>query len=222
MVILDGVSKSYRTAEGGRRAILRDATIAFPAGVKVGVLGPNGAGKSTLLRLISGTEPPDAGRIHRHGRVSFPMGFAGTFHPQLSGRENLHFLARVYGLDPATMVRSVADFTEMAREMDAPLEHYSSGMAAKFAFGASLAIDFDVYLVDEITEVGDARFRARSVAAFRERLQHASLILVSHNSQTIRSLCDCCAILSDGALVAFDTVDEALDRYAELMGVADA
>jgi capsular polysaccharide transport system ATP-binding protein len=74
------------------------------------------------------------------------MGFAGTFHPQLSGRENLHFLARVYGLDPATMVRSVADFTEMAAEMDAPLAHYASGMMAKFAFGASLAIDFDVYL----------------------------------------------------------------------------
>ena len=222
MVLLEGVSKFYRRADGGRRAILRDATIAFPAGLKVGVLGPNGAGKSTLLRLIAGTEPPDAGRIHRQGRVSFPMGFAGTFHPQLSGRENLHFLARIYGLDAAAMVRTVADFTEMAAELDAPLEHYSSGMAAKFAFGASLAIDFDVYLVDEITEVGDARFRARSVAAFRDRLRHASLILVSHNSHTIRSLCDCCAILSGGELIAFDTVDEALERYSELMGVADA
>ncbi|MDO9502165.1 ABC transporter ATP-binding protein [Falsiroseomonas sp.] len=222
MVLLEGVSKFYRRADGGRRAILRDATIAFPAGLKVGVLGPNGAGKSTLLRLIAGKEPPDAGRIHRHGRVSFPMGFAGTFHPQLSGRENLHFLARIYGLDAAAMVRSVADFTEMAAELDAPLEHYSSGMAAKFAFGASLAIDFDVYLVDEITEVGDARFRARSVAAFRDRLRHASLILVSHNSHTIRSLCDCCAILSGGELIAFGTVDEALERYSELMGVADA
>ena len=192
MVILDGVTKTYRTADGGRRSVLRDATLAFPAGLKVGVLGPNGAGKSTLLRLIAGTEPPDQGRVHRHGRVSFPLGFTGTFHPDLTGRENLQF------------------------------GRYSSGMMAKFAFGASLAIDFDVYLVDELTEVGDARFRARSVTAFRDRLRHASLILVSHNSRTIRSLCDCCAILWDGSLTAFDTVDEALDRYAELMGVADA
>lgn len=222
MVILDGVTKTYRTTGGGRRAVLRDATIAFPAGLKVGVLGPNGAGKSTLLRLIAGTEPTDQGRIHRHGRVSFPLGFTGTFHPDLSGRENLQFLARIYGLDARAMVDSVADFAELDSYMDAPIAQYSSGMLAKLAFGASLAIDFDVYLVDELTEVGDARFRARSVTAFRDRLRHASLILVSHNSQTIRSLCDCCAILWNGTLTAFDTVDEALDRYAELMGVADA
>lgn len=222
MVVLEDVCKAYRTADGGRRTVLREATIAFPAGLKVGVLGHNGAGKSTLLRLISGTEPVDSGRISRHGRVSFPLGFSGTFHPGLSGRENLQFLARVYGVAPHAMIESVAEFAELGPYMDAPLEQYSSGMMAKLAFGVFLAIDFDVYLVDELTEVGDARFRARSAAAFRDRLRHASLILVSHNSHTIRALCDCCAILWDGELIAFDTVDEALSRYAELMGVADA
>ncbi len=222
MVVMQGVSKAYRLPGGGQRIVLDNATIAFPAGLKVGVLGPNGAGKSTLLRLVAGTEAVDAGRITRHGRVSFPLGFSGTFHPGLSGRENLHFLARLYGLDGRAMVESVAEFGEFGPEIDAPIERYSSGMLAKLAFGASLAIDFDLYLVDELTEVGDARFRTLAAAAFRNRLRHASLLLVSHNSQTIRAYCDCCAILWDGALTPFATVDEALGRYAELMGVADA
>jgi capsular polysaccharide transport system ATP-binding protein len=216
-ILLDGVAKRY-----GARQILHGATLALPRGRRIGILGPNGAGKSTLLRLLAGTETPDAGRITRCGRVSFPLGFSGTFHPELSGRENLRFLARVYGQSPEAMAAQVAEFAELGTDIDAPVGRYSSGMAAKLAFGASLALDFDTYLVDEITEVGDARFRARSQAAFRERLRHATLILVSHNSQTIRSLCDCCAILHDGALLPFATVEEGLARYAEFMGVADA
>ncbi|WP_372619300.1 ABC transporter ATP-binding protein [Falsiroseomonas sp.] len=222
IVLLEGVAKHYPQAGGGTRSILEATTLAFPAGVRVGILGPNGTGKSTLLRLIAGSEEPDSGRVHRFGRVSFPLGFSGTFHPDLSGRENLLFLARVYGADPWAMVAEVMEFTELGPDIDAPVRQYSSGMAAKLAFGASLALDFDAYLVDEATEVGDARFRARSQAAFQEKLRGAALILVSHNSHTIRRLCECCAILHGGRLVPFPTVDEALAAYADLMGVADA
>lgn len=222
IVLLDGVAKHYPQAGGGQRNILEATTMAFPEGRRVGILGPNGAGKSTLLRLIAGSETPDAGVVRRFGRVSFPLGFSGTFHSDLSGRENLHFLARVYGVDAEAMVEEVTEFAELGRDIDAPVRHYSSGMAAKLAFGASLALDFDAYLVDEATEVGDARFRARSHAAFQAKLRDAALILVSHNSHTIRRFCDCCAILHGGRLSPFATVDEALDAYADLMGVADA
>ncbi|MDW8315608.1 MAG: ABC transporter ATP-binding protein [Rhodovarius sp.] len=222
VVLLEGVTKTYRTRDGHRRIILNDVSIAFPAGSRVGILGGNGAGKSTLLRLIAGSEPPDAGRIERYARVSFSMGFSGTFHGGLSGRENVLFLARLYGADPRRVLDFVADFAELGVWLDMPVETYSSGMVAKLAFGVSLAIDFDVYLVDEITEVGDARFRARSAQALRERLRDTSLILVSHSSSTIRGLCDRCAILQEGQLIPFDTVDEAMSAYAKLLGVPHA
>lgn len=222
MIVLDGVSKAYRARDGSLKPILRDVSIAFPPGRNVGILGGNGAGKSTLLRLIAGSEAPDAGRIERRCRVSFSMGFSGTFHGGLSGRENLLFLARLYGAAPREVLDFVTDFAELGPWIDMPVETYSSGMVAKLAFGLSLAIDFDVYLVDEITEVGDARFRAKSSQAFRERLMRSSLILVSHSSATIRALCDCCAILDGGSLTPYDTVDEAMAAYAALMGVSHA
>jgi len=222
IVVLQDVAKTYPMVGGGLRPVLDATSLAFPAGQRVGILGPNGAGKSTLLRLIAGSEAPDAGIVHRFGRVSFPLGFSGTFHPDLSGRENLLFLARVYGADAAALVEEVTEFAELGDDIEAPVRQYSSGMAAKLAFGASLALDFDVYLVDEATEVGDARFRARAAAAFQAKLRDAALILVSHNSHTIRRFCECCAILHAGRLTPFATVDEALEAYADLMGVADA
>lgn len=222
MILLDAVSKSYRARDGSRKDVLRDVTIAFPPGRNVGILGGNGAGKSTLLRLLAGGELPDAGHIHRRCRVSFPMGFSGTFHGALSGRENVLFLARLYGAPARRVLDFVGDFADLGAWLDMPTETYSSGMLAKLAFGLSLAIDFDVYLVDEITEVGDARFRMKSAQAFRERLTRSSLILVSHSSSTIRALCDCCAILDGGSLTPFETVDEAMSAYASLMGVSHA
>jgi len=221
MITFEGVEKSYRTREGSR-SILRGASFTFEAGHNVGVLGANGAGKSTLIRLIAGAEPPDRGMVRRRGRVSFPLGFSGTFHPQLSGRQNAVFIARVYGEDAARVVDFVADFAELGPYFDMPLQTYSSGMAAKLAFGVSLAIDFDVYLIDEVTEVGDARFRRKCADLFRERVVRSDIIMVSHNSHTIRRYCDRAAILSDGELVFYDSIDEAFAEYRALMGTQDA
>jgi len=222
MILLDHVTKTYPVHNGVPREVLRDVSIALPHGRNIGILGGNGAGKSTLLRLIAGTEPPDSGTVRRLCRVSFPLGFTGTFHGALSGRENATFLARIYGADPAYVLDFVADFAELGAYLDMPVETYSAGMCARLGFGLTLAIDFDIYLVDEVTEVGDARFRAKSARAFRERLGRSSLILVSHSSTTIRALCDCCAILSNGALHPYETVEDGMKAYAELMGVADA
>jgi capsular polysaccharide transport system ATP-binding protein len=222
VITLRHVSKRYRGQDGASKEVLRNVSMAFPPGRNVGIVGANGAGKSTLLRLLAGSELPDEGEVERHGRVSFPLGFNATWHPDLSGRENVSFLARVYGAPVARVLDFVADFAELGHYLDMPVATYSAGMSAKLAFGVSLAIDFDVYLVDEITEVGDARFRAKSAAAFQARLAHSSLILVSHNTHTIRKFCDCCAILEGGRLHPFDTVDEAMQCYLELMGTTDA
>ncbi len=216
MIALDGVRKAYPTA-GGRRIVLEDATVAFAPGHNFGILGANGVGKSTLIRLLAGSELPDRGTITRHARVSFPLGYGGTFHGALSGRENVAFIARVYGAGVNATLRFVEDFAELGEYFGMPVNTYSAGMRARLAFGACLAIDFDVYLIDEVTEIGDERFRRRCAAAFRERLRRSDIILATHNSHTIRQYCDRGAVLAGGRLELFDDVASAFERYRRML-----
>jgi capsular polysaccharide transport system ATP-binding protein len=215
VIALDRVSKAYRTTQG-RRVVLDNASAEFPSGCNVGILGANGAGKSTLIRLLAGSETPDRGQIRRDGLVSFPLGYGGTFHGSLSGRENVAFLARIYGADRRETLDFVADFAELGEYFEMPVNTYSAGMRARLAFGACLAIDFDIYLIDEITEIGDDRFRRKCAAAFRERVLRTDIILVTHNSRTMRQYCDRGAILAGGELRVYDDIGEALDSYRRM------
>jgi len=212
MIRLDHVSKAYRTVRG-KRVVLDDVSAVFPAGCNTGILGTNGAGKSTLIRLLAGTEMPDGGRVRRDGTVSFPLGYGGTFHGALSGRENVAFLARIYGTELRETIDYVADFAELGEYFDMPVNTFSAGMRARLAFGTCLAIDFDIYLIDEVTEIGDDRFRRKCAAAFRERMARSDIILVTHNSRTMRQYCDRAAILAGGELRMFDDVADAMEAY---------
>jgi capsular polysaccharide transport system ATP-binding protein len=216
MIRFEAVHKSYRT-HGGRRVVLDDATFDLPGDRNIGILGTNGAGKSTLLRLICGSELPNRGHVRRSSRVSFPVGFAGTFHHELTARENVRFLARVYGLPVLRAIDWVADFSELGSYFDMPVKTYSSGMFARLAFSTSLAFDFDVYLIDEATEVGDVRFRQKYVATLRQRLKHSRVIIVSHNPATIRTYCNCGAVLHDGVFALYDTVEESMSAYEKIL-----
>jgi capsular polysaccharide transport system ATP-binding protein len=216
VIALDGVAKAYPTA-GGRKIVLDDATVEFARGHNFGILGANGAGKSTLIRLLAGSEMPDRGTISRYARVSFPLGFGGTFHDALCGRENVAFVARVYGAGVTATIRFVEEFAELGEYFDMPVNTYSAGMRARLGFGTCLAIDFDVYLIDEVTEIGDERFRRRCAAAFRERLRRSDIILATHNSHTIRQYCDRGAILADGRLELFDDIASAFERYRRML-----
>ena len=170
MIRLDRVSKAYRVRGGGRRSVLDDVSLTFEPGHNFGILGVNGAGKSTLIRLLAGSELPDRGVVRRHARVSFPLGFGGTFHGTLSGRENVAFVARVYGARMHPAIEFVEMFSELGEYFQMPVNTYSAGMRARLAFATCLAIDFDVYLIDEVTEIGDQRFRRKCAEAFRERM----------------------------------------------------
>jgi len=216
VITLDNVSKGYAMT-GGRKVVLRDATATFASGHNYGVLGVNGAGKSTLIRLLPGSEMPDRGHIHRDARVSFPLGFGGTFHGALSGRENVAFIARIYGASVRHTTRYVEDFAEVGGYFDMPVNTYSSGMRARLAFGTCLAVQFDTYLIDEVTEIGDDRFRQKCAAAFRDRMQNSDIILVTHNGRTIRQYCDGGAVLANGSLELYDEVGDALGRYQQLL-----
>jgi capsular polysaccharide transport system ATP-binding protein len=217
MIVLAGVSKSYRTRRG-RRTVLDNVDAEFASGHNFGILGVNGAGKSTLVRLLAGSELPDRGTIRRDVRVSFPLGFGGTFHGALSGRENSAFLARLYGAPVRATCDHVAAFAELGVYFDMPVNTYSAGMRARLGFAACLAIDFEVFLIDEVTEIGDQRFRRKCAEAFRERMRHADIILVTHNQETIRQYCDRGAVLADGMLTLYDDVGAALAHYQNHAG----
>jgi capsular polysaccharide transport system ATP-binding protein len=210
------VRKSYRTPRG-RKFVLDNASATFESGHNYGILGVNGAGKSTLIRLIAGSELPDRGIVRRYGRVSFPLGFGGTFHGALSGCENAAFIARIYGAPVRATLDYVEDFAELGEYWTMPVNTYSSGMRARLAFAVCLAIDFDVYLIDEVTEVGDQRFRRKCADAFRTRMAHSDIVLVSHNPQTIRQYCDRGAILADGSLSLYDEIGAALTCHHRML-----
>lgn len=212
MIRFENVTKSYVLA-GRRKTVAHNISLEIPTGVCVGLLGRNGAGKSTLMRMIAGTLAPTSGYIYHSGTVSWPVGFAGSFHPELSGAQNTRFIARVYGCDTEELVDFVADFAELGSHFHLPFRTYSSGMRSRLAFGVSMGVRFDTYLIDEVTSVGDASFQARSRDMLKARTQQAGAIVVSHAMGMIRQLCTSGAVLEQGHLTYFDDIEKAIAQH---------
>jgi|TARA_R110002049_G_scaffold117332_2_gene270539 capsular polysaccharide transport system ATP-binding protein len=198
---------------GKRKVVADNISMTFPRGRAVGLLGRNGAGKSTLLKMIAGTMDPTEGKIISHGTISWPVGFAGSFHGELTGAQNARFIARIYGVDTDEMVDFVGDFAGLGGHFHLPFRSYSSGMKSRLAFGISMAVPFDTYLVDEVTSVGDAAFRKKSAEVFRARMEHAGAVVVSHGLGQIREMCDAGAVLENGKLYYYDDVNDAIDHH---------
>jgi capsular polysaccharide transport system ATP-binding protein len=209
------VSKHFKTQKH-KKIILDHVDFEFDGNYSYGVLGVNGAGKSTTLRMIAGTMLPNSGTITKNIRVSWPLGFAAGFNAMLTGKENLQFVARAYGEDVVRVLRFVEDFAEIGDYINAPVRTYSSGMMARLAFGLSMAIEFECYLVDEITAVGDARFQKRCRTAFASRRKNSNVIMVSHSMNTIEEFCDRGVLLVDGRMMLYEDVEQAIAAYYRL------
>ncbi|MEM7238815.1 MAG: ABC transporter ATP-binding protein [Pseudomonadota bacterium] len=212
MIVLDRVVKRYPTP-GGRRTVIDGATLNLPGDRNIALLGRNGAGKSTLMRLIAGTVEPDEGRIRRDARISWPLGHKGGLHGTLTGAENTAFVARIYGRDPGALLAFVAEFSELGRYLDVPVARYSTGMRGRLAFGLSMGVDFDTYLIDEIIGAGDQRFRIKCRQYLGARLKRSNLIMVSHNMNMIRTFCDCGVVIEGGHVVFFDDIEVAIAAH---------
>lgn len=215
MIQFQNVTKSYAMRGGARRRVLSDLTLTLPHR-NIGVLGRNGAGKSTLLQLIAGIIDPDRGKVRRDVRVSWPIGFRGSFHGMLTGIENIRFVARVYGVDENAVIEKVASFADLGPFIHEPIRTYSSGMGARLAFGLSLALRFDTYLVDELLSVGDASFQKKSRDAFNDLMSRSRMIMVSHSMNALKEYCDCGLVVSDGTAVFYEDLDEAVEVYRML------
>jgi capsular polysaccharide transport system ATP-binding protein len=215
MLVFDRVSKFYRT-KGVKKTILSEFSFEFPTDRNVGIMGKNGAGKSTMMRLMAGIEPPDLGHVYRTTRVSWPLGFKGGFNGSMTGIENIRFVSRIYGQDTEKVIAYVTDFAELGPSLRLPIKTYSSGMKARLAFGLSMAIDFDVYLIDEITAVGDEDFKKKSKAVFQDKLAKSQIIMISHSAGTIKQYCDCGLLLEGNQIRYFEDVDDLLAAYKEI------
>lgn len=215
MIQLENIHKFYRI-DRLKKVVLKDVNFNFEPGRSYGILGINGAGKSTLMRILAGTELPNRGRVRRSVRVSWPMGFAGGLHTGMTGRENVMFVARVYGENVRRVVDFVEDFAEIGPYIDAPVKTYSTGMVQRVAFGLSMAISFDCYLIDEVMAVGDARFQSRCKHEFAKRKQISDLIMVTHNMSAMQEYCQHGMVLADGELRYYEKVDDAIEVYKQL------
>lgn len=215
MIRFDNVSKTYHGRKF-EKTVFSGMSFTIERGEAIGICGANGAGKSTLMRLISGVEQPTTGTVTRKMTTSWPIGYSSCFQSSLTGADNVRFIARVYRRPEAEVVAFVEDFAQLGIYFRQPVKTYSAGMAARLAFGVSLAIEFECYLVDEVTGAGDERFRARAESELAARRDNATLIMISHDPSTLKAYCRRGAVLYGGSLIHFDDIAEACDVHSRL------
>jgi capsular polysaccharide transport system ATP-binding protein len=215
MIEIRNLYKRYHNHHGSDW-VLKDINLTIPKGVSVGLIGANGAGKSTLLRLIAGMDYPNKGEVNRHCTVSWLVGLKGGLQGSMTGRQNVKFVARLYGNQHVErVIQFVEDFAEIGPAFDEPVRTYSSGMRSRLSFGLSLAFDFDVYISDEATAVGDRSFKAKAKSLFQSKIGKASLIMVSHSEGILKDLCESGIYLKNGHAIWFDDINLAIQQYHE-------
>lgn len=213
MIEFRNVSKSFWTGKQ-RKVILDQASFRVELGRSLGILAPNGSGKTTIINMMAGLEKPDDGEIYKTSRISFPLGFMGGTVSKLSAKENARYIAQLYGLDPDYIEAYTRWLCGLEEYYDFPLGTYSAGMRSRFSFSLLLALDFDIYLIDEgMPATTDAEFNRKAGDVLKERLETATVVIVSHQAKTLEKFASSAAVLRDGQLYMFDTLEEAKQLY---------
>jgi capsular polysaccharide transport system ATP-binding protein len=213
MIEFDNVSKSFWTGTQ-RKVILDQVSFRVELGNSLGILAPNGTGKTTLINMMAGLEKPDDGRVRRTGRISFPLGFMGGIVNKHTAKENSRYIARLYGLDPDYVEAFCRWLTGIAEYFDMPVGTYSQGMRSRFMFALMLALDFDIYLIDEgMPQTTDVEFNRKAGQILRERLETTTVVIVSHQPTTLQRFARTAAVLMHGKLHMFDSLEEAKELY---------
>jgi len=213
MLEFRNVSKSFWTGVQ-RKVILDRASFRVEPGQSLGILAPNGTGKTTLIKMMAGLEKPDEGEIRRGCRISFPLGFMGGLVSRHSGRENSRYIARLYGLDPDYVEAFCRWLCDLDEYWEMPVGTYSSGMRGRLSFALLLALDFDMYLIDEgMPGNTDVEFNRKAGSLLQERLEKTSIVIVSHQPETLEKYAKSAPVLREGQLIMFDTLEEARQLY---------
>lgn len=200
---------------------LRDVTFNVKRGQVVGIMGRNGAGKSTLLKIISGTLDKTAGDVSVNGRISSILELGTAFNPEYTGRENIYLGGLMIGLSREEIKEKenwIIDFSELREFIDQPFKTYSSGMQARLTFATAICVDPDILVVDEALSVGDAKFQRKSFGKFQEfREAGNTILLVSHNPNTINEICDSAILMDRGQIIDYGTPGAITKHYWEMM-----
>ena len=213
MLAFENVSKSFWTGTQ-HKVILDNVSFQVDIGNSLGILAPNGTGKTTLINMMAGLEKPDEGNIRRACNISFPLGFMGGVVSKISAMENARYIARLYGLDPDYVESFCRWLCNLGEYFDQPLGTYSAGMRARFSFSLMLALDFDIYLIDEgMPSTTDAEFNRKAGEILQERLRTTTIVIVSHQPKTLEKFAQSAAVLLNGQLHMFDTLEEAKRLY---------
>lgn len=213
MIEFRNVSKSFWTGTQ-RKVILDQASFKIELGRSMGILAPNGTGKTTIINMMAGLEKPDEGQILRTSRISFPLGFMGGVNGDHSGAENSRYIARIYGLDPDYVEAFCMYLAGLDEYFMMPVSTYSAGMRSRFTFSLLLALDFDIYLIDEgMPGTTDVEFNRRAGNVLRDRLKRATVVIVSHRAETLEKFCSSAAVLRNGRMHMFDTLEDAKQMY---------
>ena len=237
-VSIRGVSKRFRLhrgrqvytvkdliVRGGRGGLLageemwalHDVSLELPRGRMVGLIGSNGSGKSTLLKLIGGILKPTTGTVTVAGRVSALIELGAGFHPEFTGRENIHINGVLLGLSRAEIRErfdEIVAFAGLAAHIDNPVKTYSSGMYMRLGFAIAVTVDPDVLLIDEVLAVGDEAFQHKCVGRIQEfKAQGKTILLVTHDLGSVERLCDEAVWLDGGRVQAHGGTREIVDRY---------
>lgn len=213
MIAFENVSKSFWTGKS-RKIILDRASFKVDIGNSLGILARNGSGKTTIINMMAGLEKPDEGKVVRTSRISFPLGFMGGVISKHTATENSRYIARLYGLDPDYVESFCRWLAGIEEYFDMPVGTYSSGMRSRFSFSLMLALEFDIYLIDEgMPASTDVEFNRKAGQILRQRLANATVVVVSHQPATLEKFCRSAAVLRNGQLYMFETLEEAKQLY---------
>ena len=213
MLEFNNVSKSFWT--GTRRKIILDqASFRVDLGTSLGILAPNGTGKTTLIKMMAVREKPNEGEIRRNCKISFPLGFMGGVVSKHTARENARYIAKLYDIDPDYVEAFCRWLCGLEEYFDQPLGTYSAGMKARFTFALMLALDFDMYLIDEgMPSSTDVEFNRKAGEILAARLRSTTIIIVSHQPEILEKFARRAGVLMQGKLHMFDTLEEAKELY---------
>ena len=215
MISIRNLTKSYALGER-RHYVFKNVSFDFPKDKNIGILGPNGAGKSTLLRILGGIDHPDSGQVQSNASLSWPLGLRGGFVGHMTGRENCRMICNAYGVAQSQMrtkVEFIKELSKIGNYFEQPVAYYSSGMGSRLGFALSMAFDFDYFLIDEITAVGDAHFKKLAKEALEQKRKTSKVIMVSHSMSDLKRFCDVALLIKDGVVTIYEDFDAAIEAY---------
>ena len=202
------------------RTVLKNINLNIKKGETVALIGTNGSGKSTLLKLMTKIYYPTKGTVVTHGKLTSLLELGAGFHPDFSGRENIYFNASIFGLSKAEIDARLDDiikFSELEEFIDNPVRTYSSGMYMRLAFSIAINVDADILLIDEILAVGDQHFQDKCFERLLEyKNSDKTVVIVSHNLNSIKKICNRAVWLYDGEIRMDGPVDKIVDEYLKV------